>query len=204
MKRLILMVSLLALAATGICLSAEATGPQLEIGAKAPAFSLKGTDGKIHTLDAVKGSKGTVVVFTCNHCPYAKAYEDRLIEIARAYEAQGVRFVAINPNDPKVQPADGFEEMVTRAKEKGFPYPYLVDGTQEIAKAYGAQVTPHLFVFDGALTLRYRGRVDDNVKGDQVTVHDLRNALDALVKGSEPSVPATKAFGCSVKWKKSS
>ena len=204
MKRFFSMVGLIALAVTGTSLCAEATGPQLEIGAKAPAFELKGTDGKTHTLDSAKGPKGTVVIFTCNHCPFAKAYEDRLIEIAKTYEAQGVRFVAINPNDPKIQPADGFEEMVTRAKEKAFPYPYLVDDTQKVAKAYGAQVTPHVFVFDAGLALRYRGRIDDNAKKDQVAVQDLRNALDSIVKGAEPAVNSTTAFGCSVKWKKSS
>src|SRR5206468_12297261 len=109
----------------------------------------------------LKGAKGTVVVFTCNHCPFAKAYEDRLISLAKSFSEKGIHFVAINPNDPQVQPQDGFAEMVARAKEQGLPYPYLIDETQEIAKAYGAQVTPHVFVFDAEGILRYRGRVDD-------------------------------------------
>jgi peroxiredoxin len=193
----------LTLGAALLALAGEATGPQLEPGTKAPSFSLKGIDGKVHSLPELKGEKATVVVFTCNHCPFAKAYEDRLIGLAKAYASQGVRFVAINPNDPKVQPQDGLEEMIARAKEKGLPYPYLVDDTQEIAKAYGAQVTPHVFVLDAEGVLRYRGRVDDSAKEGEVKSRDLRDALDALVAGKPVPVPATKAFGCGVKWKKS-
>ena len=196
------LILVVALTLSGLVLAGEANGPQLEPGAKGPSFSLKGTDGKIHSLDDLRGRKGTAVVFTCNHCPFAKAYEDRLIALAKAYGEKGIRFVAINANDPKVQPADGFEEMITRAKEKGFPYPYLLDESQETAKAYGAQVTPHVFLLDAEGIVRYRGRVDDSVKPEEVQSRDLQSALDAIVAGKPVSVTSTKAFGCSVKWKK--
>ena len=198
----ILVLALAVVIAAAAALAGEATGPQLEPGAKAPRFTLKGIDGKMHSLAEVKGSRATVVVFTCNACPFAKAYEDRLISIAKQYTEKGVRFVAINPNDPNVQPQDSFEEMIARAKEKGLPYPYLLDETQAIAKAYGAQVTPHVFLFDADGVLRYRGRVDDSAKEPEVKTPDLRNAIDALLAGKPVPEPATKAFGCGVKWKK--
>ncbi len=189
-------------AVAAIAVAGEATGPQLEPGAKAPGFSLKGTDGDIHTLDSVKGPKGTAVIFTCNHCPFAKAYEDRLIALAKEFGPKGIGFVAINSNDPKIAEEDSLDQMVIRAKEKGFPYPYLFDATQEVAKAYGAQVTPHVFLFDASGVLRYRGRVDDSPKPDEVKSRDFANALKAVVEGKDVPVAATKAFGCSVKWKK--
>ena len=192
----------IALAASAIALAGEATGPQLEPGAKAPAFSLRGTDGKVHSLSEVRGTKATAVVFTCNACPFAKAYEDRLIALAKAYADKGVNFVAINPNDPKIQPADGFDQMVTRAKEKELPYPYLIDESQTVAKAYGAQVTPHIFLIDAQGAVVYRGRVDDSAKPEEVKSSDLRNAIDAVIAGKPVPEPATKAFGCGVKWKK--
>jgi peroxiredoxin len=200
MKRFLILALGLLLAAAVV--AGEASGPQLEPGAKAPSFTLKGTDGKTHSLDQVKGAKGTVVVFTCNHCPFAKGYEDRLIALAKEYQAKGFGFVAINPNDPAVAPDDNFDKMVVRAKEKNLPYPYLVDATQEIAKAYGAQVTPHVFLLDGEGSVTYRGRVDDSVKEPEVQSRDLKDALDAMAAGKPVPRPTTKAFGCSVKWKK--
>jgi peroxiredoxin len=196
------LVSILFIGLSVLALAGEATGPQLEPGAKAPPFTLKGIDGKTHSLDELKGERSTVVVFTCNHCPFAQAYEDRLIGLAKSFADKGVRFVAINSNDPAVSPDDSFEKMTDRAKEKGFPYPYLFDATQEVAKAYGAQVTPHVFVFDAGGVLRYRGRVDDNAKVGQVTSPDLKNALEAVLAGKPVPTAATTAFGCSVKWKK--
>jgi peroxiredoxin len=175
---------------------------ELAIGAKGPSFTLKGTDGSMHALDAVKGQKGTAVVFTCNECPYSKGYEDRLISLAKTYLAKGISFVAINPNDPKVVPGDAFEFMVARAKEKGFPFPYVIDETQEIAAAYGAKVTPHVFLLDGSGVLVYRGRVDDSLKEEQVKKKDFQAALDALAAGGAVQVAETKAFGCGVKWSK--
>lgn len=174
----------------------------LPLGAPAPPFSLPGTDGRTHSLDEFRDRKVLVVVFTCNHCPYAQAWEGRLIEVQRDYGPKGVALVAINPNDERQYPQDSFEEMVKRAKAKGFNFPYLRDESQAVARAYGAQVTPHLFVFDEGRKLRYQGRVDDNHESPKrVRSHDLRNALDALLAGKPVPVAETPANGCSVKWK---
>lgn len=183
-------------------LLAAAPADEIEIGAAGPSFTLKGTDGKEHALsEFVSKSKATVVVFTCNHCPYAKGYEDRLIDLAKTYQPQGIAFVAINANDPKIAPDDSFEKMIERAKEKQLPYPYLYDETQEIARAYGAKVTPHIFVLDAQGKLIYRGRVDNSMKIEEVSDRDLKNALDAVLAGKPVPVASTKAFGCSVKYR---
>jgi len=175
---------------------------ELAIGAKGAGFNLKGTDGKTHSLENVAGAKGTAVIFTCNECPYSKGYEDRLIALAKDYQAKEIGFVAINPNDPKIVPGDGFEFMVKRAQEKNFPYPYVFDGTQEIARAYGARVTPHIFLLDAKGKLVYRGRVDDSLEEGKITSRDFSAALNALASGQPVKVAETKAFGCSVKYAK--
>ncbi len=175
---------------------------ELAIGAKGAGFNLKGTDGKMHTLDSVKGEKGTAVIFTCNECPFSKGYEDRLIALAKEFQSKGIRFVAINANDPKIVPGDGFDFMVKRAQDKSFPYPYVLDETQEIAKAYGARVTPHIFLLDASGKLVYRGRVDDSLEQDKVKSHDFAAALEALSAGGPIQVAETKAFGCGVKYAK--
>ena len=156
----------------------------------------------MHSLDNVKGEKGTAVVFTCNECPFAKGYEDRLIGLAKEYEPKGIGFVAINANDPKIVPGDGFEFMVKRAQDKNLPYPYVLDETQAIATAYGAKVTPHIFLLDASGKLVYRGRVDDSLEQDKVTTHDFAAALEALASGQPVKVAETKAFGCGVKYAK--
>jgi thiol-disulfide isomerase/thioredoxin len=173
---------------------------ELAIGAQGAGFNLKGTDGRMHSLDSVKGTKGTAVVFTCNECPFAKGYEDRLIALAKEYQPKGIGFVAINANDPKLVPGDGFEFMLKRAQEKKFPYPYVFDETQAIATAYGAKVTPHVFLLDASGKLVYRGRVDDSLQEDKITTHDFASALDALFSGQPVRVAETKAFGCGVKY----
>ena len=175
---------------------------ELGIGAKGAAFDLKGTDGKMHSLDSVKRDKGTAVVFTCNECPFSKGYEDRLISLAKEYEPKGIGFVAINSNDPKIVPGDGFEFMVKRAQDKKLPYPYVFDETQEIAKAYGARVTPHIFLLDASGKLVYRGRVDDSLEQDKVKSRDFSAALEAITTGQPIKVAETKAFGCGVKYAK--
>ena len=175
---------------------------ELAIGAQGAAFNLKGTDGKMHSLDSVKGAKGTAVVFTCNECPFSKGYEDRLIALAKEFQPKGIGFVAINANDSKIVPGDGFEFMVKRAKEKSLPYAYVLDETQAIATAYGARVTPHVFLLDASGKLVYRGRVDDSLEQDKVTTHDFAAALDAVVSGQPVKVAETKAFGCGVKYAK--
>ena len=175
---------------------------ELAIGAQGAAFTLKGTDGKTHSLESVAGKKGTAVIFTCNECPYAKGYENRLIALAKDYQAKGVGFVAINSNDPKIVPGDGFEFMVKRATDKDLPYPYLFDETQEIAQAYGARVTPHVFLLDAQGKLVYRGRVDDSLEEGKIKDRDFSAALEAVVAGKPVQVAETKAFGCGVKYAK--
>ena len=185
--------------------------PTLAIGAAAPDFSLTGTDGKTYTLSSFKDARILVIVFTCNHCPTAQAYEDRIIRLTDDYKAKGVNVVAIMPNDPQsirldelgyTDMGDSFEEMKRRAAEKHFNFPYLYDGkTEETSKKYGPIATPHVFIFDKDRKLRYSGRVDD-VEKPTKTPHtsDARNAIDALLAGKEVPVTTTKVFGCSIKW----
>jgi len=181
---------------------AVAAGDELAIGASGPDFNLKGTDGAMHSLASVAGAKGTAVIFTCNECPYAKGYEDRLIALAKTYGPQGVGFIAINSNDPAIVPGDSFEHMKTRAAEKRFPYPYVLDPTQTIAAGYGARVTPHIFLLDAGGRLVYRGRVDDSLEEGKIKSRDFDAALASLVAGKPAPVATTKAFGCGVKWSK--
>lgn len=173
----------------------------LELGAKAPDFgNLQGADGKRYSLGSFGDKPVLVVMFTCNHCPYAVAYEDRVIATQRDYAGRGIQVVAINANDDKAYPEDGYPEMVKRAKAKGFNFPYLRDQDQKAAEAYGAVCTPHAFVFDKERKLRYRGRIDDSRDPKQVKSNDLRNALDDLLAGRSVKVSDTKPFGCSIKW----
>jgi len=194
--------ALAAIVAVALKATPNALADELAIGAKGADFSLMGTDGKMHSLADVKGEKGTAVIFTCNECPFSKGYEDRLIGLAKEYRSKGIGFVAINSNDPKIVPGDGFEFMVKRAQDKNFPYPYIFDETQEIAKSYGAKVTPHIFLMDAQGKLVYRGRVDDSLEQDKVKSRDFAAALDALAAGQPVKVAETKAFGCGVKYAK--
>lgn len=197
-------VALVAFGGGAALLRTATAGGELALGDPGPAFSLKGTDGAMHSLEETRGPKGTAIIFTCNECPFSKGYEDRLISIAKEFQPKGVGFIAINANDPKVQPGDGYEFMVKRAEEKSFPYPYVVDDTQAIALAYGAKVTPHVFLLDADGKLVYRGRVDDSLDLLKVKKGDFRAALNALVTGKPIPVADTKAFGCGVKWSKKS
>jgi len=195
--------------AVALC-AVSASAEELAIGAQAPEFKLKNVDGKDYTLAQVASGKdgkpaaATVVVFTCNHCPFAKAYEPVLLDMAKTYADKDVAFVFINSNDPKVAPDDSYDKMQERAKEKSYTMPYLYDATQETAKAYGAMVTPHVYLLDSKQMLRYRGRVNDNKEPDKVTTNDLTNAIDALLAGKTVETAETKAFGCGIKWKKTS
>lgn len=157
---------------------------------RAPAFSLKGVDGATHTLDSVKGAKATIILFSCNHCPYVIKAEDELIAIFHKYRPLGVGMAAINANNSDAYPEDSFENMVARAAEKKFPFHYLRDASQLAAKAYGATHTPQLFVFDHDLKLAYTG-----------SVAGLRPALDDLVASRPVREPETQAIGCTIKWK---
>jgi peroxiredoxin len=171
-------------------------------GTPAPAFSLPGVDGNTYTLDTFADAELLVVIFTCNHCPYAQALEPRFFALAREYAAKGVRFVAINPNDAAAYPDDGFEAMKQRAARLDFPFPYLHDESQEVAAAYDAACTPDIFVFDRARKLRYNGRCDDNWKEPaKVTRQDLRRTLDLLLAKQPLDFDVAPALGCSIKWK---
>ena len=183
----------------------------LPIGARAPDFRLPGVDGKEYTLGSFASAKVLVIVFTCNHCPTAQAYEDRIIRLTADYAAKGVAVAAIMPNDPKsirldelgyTDMGDSYEEMKRRAAEKHFNFPYLYDGeTEETSKKYGPIATPHVFIFDKDRTLRYSGRIDDVEKpGKTPNTLDARNAIDALLSNRAIPVTTTKVFGCSVKW----
>lgn len=172
----------------------------LGIGSRAPDFDLPGVDGRRHSLGSFGGSGILVVVFSCNHCPYVKDYEDRMVAIQRDYAPKGIQLVAINSNDEKSYPEDSFPEMVRRAKSKGFNFPYLRDESQRVVEAYGAVCTPHVFAFDNGRVLRYRGRIDDSRDASKVTSSDLRNALDDMLAGRPVRVPGTRPFGCSIKW----
>ncbi len=179
-------------------------------GTEAPLFDLPvvnpeadGLDKPTRSLEDFAGARALVVVFTCNHCPYAQHIEDALIKVARAYQPKGVRFVAINANDPEQYPEDAPEEMARRARAKGYPFPYLFGATQEVAKAYGARCTPDLYVFDTNRRLVYHGRFDDTRPGQgrPATGADLKRALDELLETGRVTGPQYPSMGCNIKWK---
>ncbi|TAJ08493.1 MAG: thioredoxin family protein [Nitrospirae bacterium] len=175
--------------------------PLRQLGDPAPEFSLPGVDGTTSSLDGFAGKPVLVVIFSCNHCPYVQAYEDRLIGIQRDYGNRGVQLVAINSNDDVHYPEDDLDSMMARAKAKGFNFPYLCDRSQRVARAYGAPHTPQIFVFDRDRRLRYTGKIDDNwQRPEAVTRHYLRDALEALLVQREPAEPITHAIGCTIKW----
>ena len=174
-----------------------------KIGEKTPDFNLPGVDGKNYSFSSFQDKPVLVVMFTCNHCPYVRAYEDRLVAIQRDYMDRGVSLIAINANETKNYPEDSFSHMVKRAKEKGYNFPYLRDEDQTVASAYGATYTPEVFVLDRERKLRYTGRIDDNwQQPQQVSSHDLRNAIEALLKNQSLSQTETHAIGCTIKWAK--
>jgi len=178
--------------------------PGLQPGQKAPDFELPAADGRTYKLSSFKDTPILVVFFTCNHCPYVQAWESRFVDVQRDYAAKGVQLVGINSNDETKYPEDDFAHMVSRAKAKGYNFPYLRDESQEIAEAYGPVSTPDFFVLDAQRVIRYRGRLDDNHKDPrQVTNRYLRAALDDLVGGKAVRTPVTPPYGCSIKWKPS-
>ncbi len=183
--------------------------PTLEIGASAPSFNLPGVDGENHRLSEYKDAKLLLILFTCNHCPTAQAYEARIKKLHADYRERGVQLVAISPNDAEAvrldelgysDLGDSLEDMKIRAKDAAFEFPYLYDGeNQKVSQAYGAKATPHAFLFDADRKLRYTGRIDDG-EVDTVTKHDLRDAIEAVLAGREVETKTTRVFGCSVKW----
>lgn len=174
-----------------------------KIGDVATDFSLKNIDNQNVSLSDYEDAKGFIVMFTCNHCPYAVAYEDRIIALDRKYKELGYPVIAINPNDPVKQPEDSFENMRIRANEKGFTFPYLLDDGQEIYPQYGATRTPHVFILqktDNGNVVQYIGAIDDNYEdASQVEEKYIENAVDALLAGNEVAVKETKAIGCTIK-----
>jgi len=197
------------LVAVGVARGEPAGFKTLAIGDAAPDFKLPGVDDKEYSLADFAKAKLLAVLFTCNHCPTAQAYEDRILQLHADYKDKGVALVAISPNDPKAvrldelgytEYSDSFEEMKSRAKDRGFQFPYLYDGeTQATSLAYGVLATPQVYLFDQNRKLRYVGRIDDSdVK--EVTSHDTRNAIDALLAGKPVPAETTRTFGCSTKW----
>lgn len=190
--------------------AAELKYSPLAIGSSAPDFKLPGTDGRTYTLTDFANAKALVIIFTCNHCPTAQAYEERIKRLVDDYGSRGVSIVAINPNSPDAvrldelgytDLGDTFEDMKIRAAHRKFNFPYLDDGpTEAFAKKCGPTATPHVFIFDAQRKLRYQGRIDDNEREDLVKSRDTRTAIDALLSGKEPPVATTKVFGCSTKW----
>ena len=171
------------------------------LGAEAPQFDLPGVDGQSHSLDSYADANVLVLVQSCNHCPYVQAWEGRLSAIASDYADRGVRLIAVNSNDAVSHPEDSFEEMQKRSREQGFTFEYLYDEPQVVAQALGAERTPEVFVYDRDRRLRYHGAIDDNRDETGVSQQYLRDALDALLAGSDPAVAQTPAVGCTVKWR---
>jgi peroxiredoxin len=170
------------------------------IGQQAPQFELPDTDGVGWTTPD-GGAPATVVVFTCNHCPYALAWHDRIAQVARDYAERGVRVLAVNPNDGQRYPRDSYQAMQRRVAGEDWPMPYLRDETQEVARAYGAKTTPDIFVLDAAGRLMYRGAPDSDYDDPSQDAAWLRDALDAVLAGTEPARQETRSVGCSIKWK---
>ena len=177
----------------------------LPLGSKPPSFQLKGTDNKMYSLDAFRDARFLVIFFTCNHCPYAKAYESRVMDLDKNFASKGYPVLAINPNDPVSVPEDAPENMKKRATEMGYSFPYLFDATQQVAKDFGASRTPHVFLLkntNGKFTVEYIGAIDDNTdEPAAVKTKYVEDAIAALKKGEKPAVNFTKAIGCTIKWK---
>lgn len=186
--------------------SVELAPTGYKIGDEATDFKLKNIDGNYVSLADFKDTKGFIVIFTCNHCPYAKAYEDRIIDLDKKYKTKGYPVIAINPNDPIVQPEDNFEEMQIRAKEKGYTFPYLLDEGQKIYPQYGATKTPHVFLLNkenGKNIVRYIGTIDDNYADpNDISVRYVENAVEALLNQKPIPIETTVAIGCTIKVKK--
>jgi peroxiredoxin len=174
----------------------------LHIGSSIPGFNLPSIDGKKYSLESFKDKKALIIIFSCNHCPYVQAYENRIKEIQTDYEKKGVTIVAINSNDAVNYPEDSFDEMKKRADAKKFNFLYLRDEDQSIARAFDASHTPEVFLFDDKRELVYHGKIDDNWQEEnKVKTKYLRATLDELLSGKQISIPETYSIGCTIKWK---
>ncbi|HEY3401989.1 MAG TPA: thioredoxin family protein [Ohtaekwangia sp.] len=193
----------LAILVVVICFAGS--GSSYEVGDAVSEFKLKNVDGKMVALSDYLSGKGVIVIFDCNTCPYSKVYNDRIIALNQKYSESGFPVVAINANDPNISPGDSFDEMVSYAKEKNYKFPYLIDQTQEVARAFGASNTPHVYVLkkDGkSFKVAYKGAIDNNTRdasaADKKYVED---AVESLIAGKEIVTTKTKAIGCTIKWK---
>ena len=198
MKKSILIILVILISGSALFAQGYKTGD------KAADFKLKNVDGKEISLYNYKpAEKGAIVIFTCNHCPYAIAYEDRIIELDKEFRVKGYPVIAINPNDPVLSPEDSYEKMIVRAKEKGFTFPYLFDSTQEIYKTYGAKRTPHVYLLQkngNDFIVKYIGAIDDNYKDATAVIQKyLANAIYSLLEDKNPDLDFTKAIGCTIK-----
>jgi peroxiredoxin len=173
----------------------------MTVGTSAETFELPDTAGVIHRLEDRRGAPATVLVFTCNHCPYALAWHDRIAAVATDYAGRGVEVLCISPNDADRYPADSLDAMRDRVQREGWTMPYLYDETQEVARAYDAKTTPDVFVLDGDLRLRYRGAPDEDHGDPTLDAAWLRGALDAVLRGEDPDPAETTPVGCSIKWR---
>lgn len=181
------------------------SGGGYKVGDKVEDFKLEGVDGSMVSMAGFKEAKGFIIVFTCNHCPYAKMYEDRIMQLDEKYAALGYPVIAINPNDPERQPEDSFANMKARAEEKGYSFPYVMDRSQDVARRFGAAYTPHTFVLkkEGSdYKVAYIGAIDDNYRdAESAKKFYVESAVDALLENKAPAEPTVKGVGCSIKWK---
>jgi peroxiredoxin len=190
-----------ALALTIVLFAGAASALQLGDTAPQRDVKMKSVDGRERSLNDVAGTQGTLVIFTCNHCPWAKAWETRIVELGNTYSARGIGVIAVNANDPAAHKEDGFEPMVQRARERGFQFPYAVDANSTLAKAFGATRTPEVYLFDARGTLVYLGTIDDNAEdAAAVKQHYLRDGLESVATGKPVQVKETKALGCGIKF----
>jgi glutathione peroxidase-family protein len=187
-----------------ICLAFSNSLKNYDVGNEAADFKLKNIDGHLVSMTDFADAKGFIIVFTCNHCPFSKKYQNRIMALDKKYKPLGYPVIAINPNDTFNYPEDSFNEMVKRATEKGYTFPYLIDETQQVAKNFGATKTPDIFLINKEnekLIVKYTGAIDNNFENvDKVTKKYLENALDELMAGKEITVKSTKAVGCMIKW----
>ena len=188
--------------------SAFAVAQGYKVGDRVSNFTLKNVDGKMVSLSDYQTSKGVIVIFTCNTCPYAQAYEQRIIDLDKKFKSTGYPVVAINPNDPDRQPGDSFEAMVERAKKFGYSFPYVQDESQAVSTAFGASRTPHVYLLErkgNVFEVAYIGAIDDNTENAAAAKNRfVESAIQALDSGKRPDVTSTKAIGCTIKWKKTS
>jgi len=191
----------------GMALFVAANTPGYQVGDTVTDFKLKNTDGKMVSLADYKSAKGAIVIFDCNTCPYSKIYNDRIVALNKKYASQGFPVIAINANDAQMSPGDSFDEMVAQARRKGYDFPYLVDDTQAVGKAFGASNTPHVFVLKKVgdkFTVAYIGAIDNNTRdASAATRKYVEEAVDALLAGKPVQTEKTKALGCGIRYRNS-